>query len=116
MFMPTKKWKKQRDRWHMRLLRKMYVRRRFCSLCESYRDDEPEAREVKQYSHNSATAVVYKIKRFRRERFLVKLGAWQEMSKGLVLSRLVSEDDLVDAIRALNDAQKYILTQSDTRR
>ncbi len=116
MFRPKRRWKKQRDKWHMRLLRRLYLNRKFCSLCERYRDDNPEPREIEQFVHRSAAALVYETRRFRKRQFIIRVGRWQGMSKGLVLTDYLEPDDLDDVRYVVRLAHRYIEMESSVHK
>ena len=117
MFRPTGKWKKKRDRWHMRLLRRLYLSRKFCSLCERHRDDQPNPLEQIQFVEESAAALVYQTTRFGRKQFSVRVGRWNGLgNKGMHLSELLEKDDLSDLIAVVFKASEYIEAQSSRKR
>ena len=115
MFKPKRRWKKQRDRWHMRLLRRLYLSKKFCSICESYRDDNPQPREVEQFVYRSSAALVYETRRFGKRNFTVRIGRWQAMSKGLVLSDFHEGSELDDVLEVLSSAQEFVRHRSSSR-
>jgi len=106
-----------RERWPWSWLRRRKtIRERFCPKCERPYLESPLPREEEQFVSGSTAALIYRVKRFGRRQFVVRVGRWETSLRGLWLSELFSLDDFDDLNTVTASARKYVEAGLDRKR